>query len=137
MKTVLKWSLGCIGLVVGLVGLALLSGILEIEFAGESVRSVTEAELELLAKHDASVILYGDRDCSACDHARQLLDEMGVPYVYLDVKLSREALDEFRAIEGQTVPTTLSQSVRINGFSKTNLQQHLAEMGERSNAAKL
>lgn len=63
--------------------------------------------------------------CVYCEKAHAVLTEMGVQYVYLDVKASEKAFKDFRNIGGRRVPTIVWKSGRMEGYNETKIRRSL------------
>ena len=68
--------------------------------------------------------IYGQRVCSFCDRAKELLTSRGIPFEYIDVSGNNEALDMFKAKGLRTVPQIWNEEgTHIGGFQE--LQQSI------------
>ena len=72
------------------------------------------------------IYVYGRPDCSYCDKAKELLDETGLDYVYIDINEKPEARDMMRMRGHAMVPQVYNEDVCIGGY--TDMEAWLKRM---------
>ncbi|GLX86242.1 hypothetical protein tloyanaT_24950 [Thalassotalea loyana] len=65
---------------------------------------------------EVTAILYGKTTCPYCKQAVAELDRQGIKYIYKNIKDSKEALNEFAALDGNAIPLLITRKLRITGF---------------------
>jgi len=68
--------------------------------------------------------IYSTAFCAFCTKAKELLDEMNIPYEDINIYEDADAMEVMREMEFTTVPQIMIDDVWIGGFTE------LAEMQE-------
>ena len=63
------------------------------------------------------IYVYGRPDCTFCDQAKELLDETGLDYQYIDIKEHTAARDMMRMRGHATVPQVYNGDISIGGYT--------------------
>jgi len=71
------------------------------------------------------VIMYSTSSCGYCTMAREWFRRNDVKFTEYNVDKSRQARDQFHALNGRGVPLIFVGSQRINGFSSSLIRQAL------------
>ncbi len=67
--------------------------------------------------------IVGKSDCSYCEKAKKLLDEIGIPYEYIDLYQDFEEYRKFDEEGHKTVPVIKLNGSLIGGY--TELKEYL------------
>jgi len=80
---------------------------------------------------DPSIRLFGADWCRDCRRAKQVLDELSVPYAFIDLEANPDAAEVARDISGRTnIPViTFPDGSHQVEPSNADLQAKLAELG--------
>ena len=89
-----------------------------------------EAYATKVAREKHPVTLYTSACGSACDQARQLLIQRGVPFSSKDLQASEDARNEVQKLTGKlNVPVLLVGSDKVEGFAAAQWQAALDRAG--------
>ncbi len=68
--------------------------------------------------------IYSTEFCSFCSKAKELLDDMGIPYTDINIYEDKEAMEVMREMEFTTVPQILIDDMWIGGYVElTEMQE--------------
>lgn len=75
------------------------------------------------------VTLFAQADCSACDAARNLLQQRGVPYAEKQIVTDEDVLALERLVGGRTVPSAIIGGQALRGLSPSEWDSYLDAAG--------
>ena len=68
--------------------------------------------------------IYSTEFCSFCSKAKELLDDMGIPYEDINIYEDADAMEVMREMEFTTVPQILIEDMWIGGYVElTEMQE--------------
>lgn len=75
------------------------------------------------------VVVYSASWCGVCRRVKGFLQSKGVSYRDYDVETSRKGREDFRRMNGRSVPIILVGEQRMNGFNQGTLTAWLQDAG--------
>ncbi len=122
-------------LYVGVAAFASMMGVIASQaWRAQNARPVVEHVAQGLVRGD-KLVVFATSTCRVCADARTWLDGLGIDYVEKTIDTSPLSRQLARQLGVDIVPTFVFGTVRINGFSKPDLER-LTGIGEPTAAGR-
>lgn len=79
---------------------------------------------------EPKIVMYATQTCGYCAKARQYFKARGLQWDERDIEASAQAMQEWKALNGQGTPLILVGEEKISGFHQARLDAALAKYGK-------